>query len=322
MAKDVTLIDVNSNKIYPRTFAKNVYMNDGVTTIDEQKADRATVSQISNPNLVINGDFKVNQRGQTTYAGRGYTVDRWINSNNYTTTTIIDTGVRVSASGGTAYLLQDIENAFELYKGKTLTFSLKMNGTLYTTTGTMPTTIPTSTMGIGTAISFSGAAATNIWLRTNGMLRVQIGLNDGYSADIEYMKVEVGNIATPFSPRPYDEELALCERYYQEMSFTTNSQIAGGISNGSTCYAVLQHKGNMRTTPTVTFTTPYNLYNGKSGGSITINSIGIAVAREWQTTLSISHSTTDSGGVAVPAGSYQSLRMQNGSKITFDAEIY
>lgn len=35
-------------------------------------------SNVSNPNLLINGDFKVNQRGNTTYTEAGkYTVDRW-----------------------------------------------------------------------------------------------------------------------------------------------------------------------------------------------------------------------------------------------------
>ena len=36
-------------------------------------------SNISNPNLLINGDFRVNQRGQKTYSTAGtYTIDRWM----------------------------------------------------------------------------------------------------------------------------------------------------------------------------------------------------------------------------------------------------
>ena len=235
--------------------------------------------------------------------------------------TVLDNGITFSASGGTAYLFQDIVNGFELYKGRRITFSVMINGTLYTSSGTVPTALGSGTLAVCTSINIAGGSAINVWLPTSGHIRVQVGVQDGYSYNIHYIKVEFGDIATECYPKPYDEELAICERYYQEISFTTNSQIAGGISNGSTCYAVLQHKGNMRANPKVTFTTPYNLYNDKSGGSITINSIGIAVATSWQTTLSISHSTTDSGGTAVPAGSYQSLRMQNGSKIIFDAEI-
>ena len=40
----------------------------------------ALTNDISNPNLLINPDFKINQRGQSTYSispGSGYTVDRW-----------------------------------------------------------------------------------------------------------------------------------------------------------------------------------------------------------------------------------------------------
>lgn len=42
-------------------------------------AETANVAyNVSNPNLLINGNFKVNQRGQTTYTETGkYTVDRW-----------------------------------------------------------------------------------------------------------------------------------------------------------------------------------------------------------------------------------------------------
>jgi hypothetical protein len=34
-------------------------------------------TKFSNPNLLINPDFKVNQRGATSYEKQGYSVDRW-----------------------------------------------------------------------------------------------------------------------------------------------------------------------------------------------------------------------------------------------------
>lgn len=48
MAKDVTLIDSNNEKIYPRTYAKNVYLNDGETPIDEVYVTKDAVPSMPN----------------------------------------------------------------------------------------------------------------------------------------------------------------------------------------------------------------------------------------------------------------------------------
>lgn len=50
------------------------------------------ISQISNPNLIINGDFRdpINQRGKKIYNTNGYTIDRWILWNANTTLTLND----------------------------------------------------------------------------------------------------------------------------------------------------------------------------------------------------------------------------------------
>ncbi len=55
-------------------------LNKGTLVIGHSEtADYSTVAEnVSNPNLLINGDFKVNQRGESTYSTTNkYTVDRW-----------------------------------------------------------------------------------------------------------------------------------------------------------------------------------------------------------------------------------------------------
>lgn len=55
------------------------------------------VSSISNPNLLINGDFKINQRGQTTYStANSYTVDRWKLVSG--TLTVTETGIKLNGT--------------------------------------------------------------------------------------------------------------------------------------------------------------------------------------------------------------------------------
>lgn len=40
-------------------------------------------------------------------------------------------------------------------------------------------------------------------------------LTEDCQIDVEWVKSEIGNKVTPFIPRPYGEELDLCQRYYQ-----------------------------------------------------------------------------------------------------------
>ena len=226
-------------------------------------------TNISNANLLINGDFTINQRGKTTYTGTGYTVDRWKNSNSYCLTTIIDGGISFSANGGTAYIYQDVENAFNLYKGKTLTFSVKINGVIYVASGTVPTTLGTSTVRVCKTLNITGGSAINLWLRTDGMLRAQVGVLDGYTFDIEYIKVEFGAIATPFYPRPYAEELLLCQRYYEKGA--PGSIVKLAYSSNLMYDQQVVFKVQKRTTPTVACYSNSNTKNALTNSSTSNN---------------------------------------------------
>ena len=122
--KDVTLKDSQNNEIYPVTRTSNVYNSDG-TNLTE------TLSTFSNPNLLINGDFKINQRGLSTYTNTlskpsQYTVDRWL---MVTTSTCspISTGVTITPSGANDVMFyQTIEHP-ERYAEQTVTFSVKFS---------------------------------------------------------------------------------------------------------------------------------------------------------------------------------------------------
>ena len=68
-------------------------------------------TKFSNPNLLINPDFKINQRGKSTYSstGAGATVDRWLGTNAKTVVNS-DNTVTVSSLSGTGYFTQHEEN--------------------------------------------------------------------------------------------------------------------------------------------------------------------------------------------------------------------
>lgn len=53
----------------------------------------------------------------------------------------------------------------------------------------------------------------------------------GATVDFKYAKLEVGDKATPFTPRNYGEELALCQRYYQSLNLYKQKYYGVGILN-------------------------------------------------------------------------------------------
>lgn len=274
-------------------------------------------------NLILNSRFNINQRGATKYTASGYTVDRWKNENSNGTVSVIDGGITFTASGGEAYLVQRLDGSKSLV-GEVVTLSVEMlDGTKYEATDTL-----LSLSGSYCVISIPDTTS-NIrvfYYSSTGYFAPTITVGSGESVSIRSIKLEIGDHATYHTSRPYQEELALCERYYHEISFTGNSQLAGGISNGGTLYVILQYKCNMRRKPTITFSsstgaTMYNIYNGLSGRNVPITKVATGFQTTWQAALTVTHSTTDSSGASVPAGSYLHLRMLANSKISIDAEI-
>lgn len=61
---------------------------------------------VSNPNLLDNWYFgnPVNQRGQTSYTGRGYTIDRWMNENDKVVSTLENGLLKLTFSGVSTYM--------------------------------------------------------------------------------------------------------------------------------------------------------------------------------------------------------------------------
>ena len=140
---------------------------------------------VSNPNLLINGDFKVNQRGGATYTETGkYTVDRW---------KLVSGSVEVVENG------------------------IKLNGTIVQKLEHTPSMQVVASSNAGT-ISYSNGAVT---------------LSTTTATLITYAKLEVGTTATPFSPRSYAEELAMCQRYYWKWkSANRNNSTYGELGFG------------------------------------------------------------------------------------------
>ena len=178
----------------------------------------------SNPNLLINPDFKINQRGQTEYSNTSststYCVDRWCHNG---TCTLSDNGLIVSSSGsvwGYGVFQQIVENT-ELTKYM-VTLQFKANGVVNSVTW-----IPVSNALSDNCVIMDGDTAVG-YARMGfdgamGRLIVEFIIYQNYQMTIEWVKLEVGPAATQFVPPDPATELLKCQRYYEIINVGTKA---------------------------------------------------------------------------------------------------
>jgi len=239
----------------------------------------------TNRNLIINGDFRISQRGDYTTATNisenTYYLDRWRGHNNagavsatfqQITTTIngvTKKAIRVQAtsSSGGAYIgtTQIIEQInFPVGQPVTVSAWVRTNNpyTRFRYNGiggskNSPNTVPAngSWHKITWTIPDTSAVANNVtfWVICySDSGNVPINTNDYF--EVADYQVEIGTVATPFEHRPYGTELALCQRYYYEYTLaTTIGQNGGNLGSGYSTYFgfTIPFKVSMRSSPTI-----------------------------------------------------------------------
>lgn len=207
----------------------------------------AVRNAFSNPNLIINGDFQVWQRG-TEFTKAGYTADRWMCSIGAGSTAKINsipskTGMHIETNGNEIQLDYFFEGAdTTILSNKIVTISLEFDSTLEIEIrlrygiGNVHNTIATTKEKKLTA---------ETPLLTNGNW-LNVSLIVKGTGNLYLVKMEKGNIATISSPRFIAEELALCSRYFQYIKFDETTPYKNGNA-----FTGKQFPVKMRSTPTV-----------------------------------------------------------------------
>ena len=168
-----------------------------------------------------NGTFPVNQRGQQTYSGSSYEIDRW----KWWTTnsmSISNDGTGVSLNGFLWQILE--ESVSNSLLGKTVTIScLFNNGSLISTSGVWATNV--LEVSYGDVGILAGAAAAGFAINDPSFI-----IETQSSQIIQAVKLELGSTQTLAHEEPdgqggtkwvlneipnYAEELAKCQRYYR-----------------------------------------------------------------------------------------------------------
>lgn len=203
----------------------------------------------SNPNLLINPDFEINQRGQTEYNTDGYTVDRWTGYSECPIKVVLNDGYIsvIPLGGGTGdeySFTQKLEEIGVL--GKTLTFSICAKGSGIAKIGDYY-----SLKDISLTDQFVVYKHTFVFSDyTNSAIGVWLFGADN-QIDIAWAKLELGSVATPFVPPDPATELAKCQRYYYNPACNSTGGAYTAINRtGSGLVMVLPLPVPMRVQPT------------------------------------------------------------------------
>ena len=258
---------------------KMLTTDDIATSISNAPSDEKVVSEkavdsaiknvvFSNPNLLDNPWFTVNQRGKSSYTQTSsfYGVDRWMVRSDATLNTIetvnSDGTITITNDSGNSYILQYLrEYKAEYFIGKEVTFSvMKGDGTIIS-----HTFIYTSaTSGLIDWNTGDSEVTKLRWqYQNNGCFTPVIFYNSG--ATIKAVKLEIGKESTlhlDIQPN-YATELIKCQRHFIKyynflltttandkdstllfapITFPTNIRLSGGttkISNYNISYVQL-----------------------------------------------------------------------------------
>lgn len=190
--------------------------------------------RFSNPNLLLNSNFRVDQRGRGTYTNNTtrpmYTLDRWMSINTKVVYNADGTATITSlaTTDTSAWFKQILEHAIND------TCTLSCNITAVT----------------GSAYLYNHANGKKIVKGLNTVTlsylkEASIELKQGASITIEWIKLEKGSKATAYVAPNYANELQRCMMYYNVVNTSLNGYFTTQMYVG--CETLL----NMRTKPTV-----------------------------------------------------------------------
>lgn len=187
---------------YNQVKAQVTQNTEDIASLNNTLDTKAAITQITNPNLLDNPWFTVNQRGDTSWSSyTGYKLDRWFLDEGSGS---INDGVLTHSN---SYYQKWEDDRVNTILGKTVTMSwMFSDGTIGSETTTLPSSLTSSYVW---PLNNSYVA---IALISNGsqMARVTAGTS------LKAIKLELGSISTlAMDTAPdYATELLKCQRYF------------------------------------------------------------------------------------------------------------
>ena len=285
-------------------------------------------------NLIINGGFDVWQRG-TSFSGLSvysYFADRWQCAISTTCSRSTDTptdegfnySAKLEAGSGGNILRMMLEDSNKLLGSNSFTFSFWIKGSVASTGG----------MDVGDQQSKSFSITTSWTKITQNFTEISTTAHGGTANDyfditssvagdfyITGVQLELGSVATDFEHRSYGEELALCQRYFQQWADdgTTTLLASGYVVNNAIAQFNFKFNGEMRTAPTMS-----------SSGSTSAFQFGSHGENSYEASIPIFELVTKNrarirdntfSSVIAGNGAYLYMHSGNNGKIKADAEL-
>ena len=238
---------------------------------------------VSNPNLLINPDFRINQRGEASYGAGVYCVDGW--RMGYSTTCEVGDGyidVTQSKDGGSLWW-EYIENP-DRYAGETVTLSVccelvEGDGTVFI--GALDNSTEGSvTTGTWRSMQGTATASPQVFTLT---AEISDGLNQvAFRPEVAdskirfyWAKLELGGIATPFIPPDPATELAKCQRRYKRFQGLYKHLGSGYLASSAAAAVVISLPTTMRAAPTVNLSGTVHINTFGANGSTALEATEI-----------------------------------------------
>jgi len=194
--------------------------------------------------------------------GKPVTVSFW---HKHTAAGTYCVSLRNRYSGGTdrSIVGEYYQKASDVWEYSTITFPPCPDGTW-----TTDSTYAGFRLGFTLAVGSIYHATEGVWVSANDLStanQINALASNSNNFRIAGVQLELGKVATPFEHRSYGEELALCQRYYEEVPF---GRITG--YHTAAVRAGFQWKVNKRAAPTVTFSSSVL----STGASVTLSPSG------------------------------------------------
>lgn len=254
--------------------------------------------RFSNPNLLLNSNFIVDQRGRGTYSNNTakptYTLDRWISIN---TEVVYNNGGTVTI---TSLATTDTSAWFKQILEHTINEMCTLSCNVTAVTGNAYLYNQTNGRKIVKGLNT---------VTLSSLKEASIELKQGASITIEWVKLEKGSKATAYVAPNYAEELEKCMMYYNVVVTPLNGYSTTQMYFG--CEAL----ANMRTKPTINCVGSFWIYYYEGNKKYKFSDFSsIILSKYFEITLP-----------SVPVGvtpQNMTIIFDEGSYIELDAEVY
>jgi len=275
-------------------------------TSAQQKQARANIA-VDDGNVIINGDFRVNQGDYVSGAvltSPAYGHDQWkagAAGGDYSFTQLKSSTQITIASGKS--LIQPIEDV-NVTGGS---YVLSWTGSAQARAG-VNTTTPAGSYAASPLLITGQTAGTAMSVEFN-------------AGTLGTVKLETGAVATPFVMRPYDDELLACQRYlyvYKALSALAGNIAFGGAFSTTQAFHIVPLSVPLRAVGTITFSSPSHFNSTGAAGTGLVSTV-LSGTMAASTDMFSVYSTVASGLVVGSASAFQSVSAS--ARITVSARI-